>query len=331
MAGMALAASSLVAPAVVAAPTPTPGIASWVCNLYGQLGNDSETDAKVPVPVDTAGVLAGKTVTAVEAGHLHTCAVADGKAYCWGNNEYGQLGDNTTTNSKVPVAVDTTGELLGKTVTAITAGQEQTCALAAGKAYCWGSNTNGQLGNDSTTSSKVPVPVDTSGELASKTVTAITAGSHHTCAVAAGAAYCWGSNTNGQLGGTGATSSKVPAPGYTSGELASKTVTAITAGSHHTCAVAAGGAYCWGPNGDGQLGDNTLSDSPLPVAVDSSGGLAGKTVTAIHGGSFTRARWPPARRTAGATTTTGSSGTTAAPNRRCQLLWTPPECWLARP
>ena len=63
--------------------------------------------------MNTAGVLAGKTITAISAGGLHSCAVADGKAYCWGNNYYGQLG-NGTTPTPVPVAVDTGGVLTAR-------------------------------------------------------------------------------------------------------------------------------------------------------------------------------------------------------------------------
>ncbi len=183
--GMAVAGAILVAPGVVAAPT-TGRMAVWGNNGEGQLGNNSTTDSKVPVAVDTTGVLAGKTVTAITAGQYHSCAVADAKAYCWGYNSSGQLGNNSTTESPVPVAVDTTGVLAGKTVTAITAGQYHTCAVADAKAYCWGSNLYGQLGNNSTTESPVPVAVDTAGVLAGKTVTAITAGQYHTCVVADG-------------------------------------------------------------------------------------------------------------------------------------------------
>ena len=96
----------------------------------------------------------------------------------------------------VPVAVDTSGVLAGKTLTQITAGDNHMCALdSAGAAYCWGHNSDGELGDGSTADSSVPVAVDTSGVLAGKTLTQITAGSDHTCALdSTGAAYCWGDN-----------------------------------------------------------------------------------------------------------------------------------------
>ena len=116
---------------------------------------------KVPVAVNTTGVLAGKTIKQISAYGFHTCAVAsDNKAYCWGNNKSGNLGNNSTTNSLIPVAVNTTGVLAGKTIKQISAGSSHTCAIASDdKAYCWGDGYPGQLGNGSTVNSSVPVRV----------------------------------------------------------------------------------------------------------------------------------------------------------------------------
>ena len=112
-----------------------------------------------------------------------------GSGFCWGRNSSGQLGDASSSNSSVPVAVDTSGVLAGKTLTQVTSGAYYTCALdSTGAAYCWGSNANGQLGNGSTTDSAVPVAVDTGGALAGKTLTQVSAGIWHMCGLdAAGA------------------------------------------------------------------------------------------------------------------------------------------------
>ncbi len=88
---MAVAGSILMAPGVVAAPTTGRAVA-WGYNGSGQLGDNSTTDSSVPVAVDTSGVLAGKTVTAIAAGFFHSCAVADGQAYCWGRNDSRRVG-----------------------------------------------------------------------------------------------------------------------------------------------------------------------------------------------------------------------------------------------
>ena len=231
VAGMALAGAVLVAPGT-AAPATGRAIA-WGENSAGQLGTNSTTNS--PVPVDTGGALAGRTVTAISAGDSHTCAVADGLAYCWGFNASGQLGNTSTTNSIVPAAVDTSGVLRGKTITAVTTGGGHTCAVADGRAYCWGFNATGRLGNNSTTDSPVPVAVDTSGVLAGKTITAVTAGGAHTCALADGMAYCWGYNISGQLGTNSTTNSSVPVAVDTSGVLAGKTVTAVSRQRLHVC------------------------------------------------------------------------------------------------
>jgi alpha-tubulin suppressor-like RCC1 family protein len=261
--------------------------------LYG-LGDGSTANSSVPVAVDTSGVLAGKTLTQISVGLDATCALdSGGAAYCWGVNLDGQLGDGSagaSSNSDVPVAVDTSGVLAGKTLTRISAGSYYACALdSTGAAYCWGISSDGALGDGSFASSGVPVAVDTSGVLAGKTLTQISAGvgGFHTCAMdASGAVYCWGQNDGGQLGNGITTNSSVPVAVHTSGVLAGKTLTQITASSEDTCALdSAGVAFCWGDNGYGDLGDGNTTGSSVPVAVDTSGVLAGKNLTQISAGS----------------------------------------------
>jgi alpha-tubulin suppressor-like RCC1 family protein len=167
----------------------------WGNNSNGQLGDGSTTSTTSPVPVYTGGVLAGRILTQIVAGASSTCALdSTGLAYCWGLNTSGQLGNNSLTQSALPVAVSTSGVLAGKTLVQLAAGNAHVCALdSTGTAYCWGSNGNGQLGINSTTKSMVPVAVSTSGVLSGVTLTQITGGFGHTCAVSsAGAAYCWG-------------------------------------------------------------------------------------------------------------------------------------------
>jgi alpha-tubulin suppressor-like RCC1 family protein len=242
----------------------------WGNNGDGQLGNNSLTNS--PVPVTVTGLASG--VVAITAGAFHTCALTmTGEMKCWGYNNYGALGNNTTTNSAVPVVV--TG--LASSVAAIAAGEQHTCALTtAGSVQCWGYNGSGQLGNNTTVSSSVPVTVT---GLATG-VTAVTAGANHACArVAANAAKCWGANNFGQLGNNSLTNSTVPVAvsGLASG------VTAIASGSVHTCAVDMVGALqCWGYNGSGQLGNNTTVSSSVPVTVT---GLA-TGVTAVTAGQL---------------------------------------------
>jgi alpha-tubulin suppressor-like RCC1 family protein len=225
--------------------------------------------------------------SAVTAGTVHSCAIENGRAYCWGDNSDGELGDRSTVNSSVPVAVYTRGVLAGKTLTQITASGGHVCALdSAGAAFCWGANNVGQLGNGATTGSAAPVAVRTSGVLAGHTLTQITSGNLDTCALdSAGAAYCWGWNADGQLGNASTADSSVPVAVKTSGVLAGQALTQISSGLRHACAVdVAGAAFCWGNNDSGQLGNAATTGSSVPVAVKTSGALAGKTVTQITAG-----------------------------------------------
>jgi alpha-tubulin suppressor-like RCC1 family protein len=214
----------------------------------------------------------------LSAGAFHTCGVTPAHvAYCWGNNSDGQLGNPPYGSQtcafgpciKTPVAVS--GGLAFLSVSAAT---YHTCGITTtGAAYCWGDNTEGWLGNGSTTASTTPVGV--TGGLA---FSAVSAGQYHTCGVtAAGAAHCWGDNRSGQLGnGTTAISSSTPVP--VSGGL---TFAAVSAGALHNCgATAAGAAYCWGDNRFGQLGNGTTANSSTPVPV--SGGLTFAAVNTGH-------------------------------------------------
>jgi alpha-tubulin suppressor-like RCC1 family protein len=256
-------------------------------SAFGQLGNGTTAQSTVPVAVDASGVLASKSITQIATGDQFTCALSsDGLVFCWGLGTSGQLGNAGTASSTVPVAVDTSGALAGKTVRQITAGTSHACALTSDNlAYCWGANSDGRIGNNVTSSSvSSPAAVTMTGILSGKTISSIAAGGIHTCAIASdNLAYCWGGNTNGQLGNTSTTGSKVPVAVTTSGVLSGKTITAISTGTDHTCVIASDSqAYCWGFNSTGQLGNNTLTQSTSAVAVDTSGVLAGKTLRSLN-------------------------------------------------
>ena len=207
------------------------------------LGSSSYADTTVPVAVDQSGVLAGKAVVAiVSVGLYYSLALcSDGTVAAWGLNFAGQLGSSAGLYSTVPVAVDTSGVLAGKTVVAISAGESFSLALCSdGTVVAWGDNSSGQLGNNSNTGGPSPVAVDTSGVLAGKKVVAIAAGGLHSVALCAdGTVVAWGDGTYGQLGNNSGVPSPVPVAVDTSASSAiqGKVVTAIGAGYSHSMAL----------------------------------------------------------------------------------------------
>jgi alpha-tubulin suppressor-like RCC1 family protein len=170
-------------------------IAAWGRNNCGQLGNDSTTDASVPVLVSKGGVLSGKIVVSVAAGGFHNLALcSDGTIAAWGENsyglgpgrkDYGKLGNNSTSDySSGPVLVSQGGVLSGKTVVSVSAGYDYSLALCSdGTVAAWGKRGN-RLGNNGTTDGRVPALVSQDGALAGNLVVSISAGSHHSLAIA---------------------------------------------------------------------------------------------------------------------------------------------------
>ena len=244
----------------------------WGYNGSGQLGN-ANTAGSVSANPTPEAVSGGLTFASLTAGFQHTCGLTPaGVAWCWGDNQYGQLGNTTNigvpfVENPAPLQVD--GSL---TFTALSAGVDHTCGLiASGEMYCWGRNRTGQLGitTNMGTSDPNPAPTLVTGGL---TFTTLTAGTGHTCGVASGAVYCWGDNQKGQLGNDtdiGSETIPHPTPVVVQGLPA---VTSIVAGGAHNCALtAAGAAWCWGDNFVGNLSGTTDPVSSTPVAV--SGGL----------------------------------------------------------
>lgn len=261
---------------------------AWGYNGSGQLGDGTFDDHSIPTPVEVSGVLAGKTLIAIAGGDDHSLALADdGKVYAWGRNDFGQLGDGTTITRNAPVAVNATGVLAGKTVVAVGGGHTHSLVLTSdGRLYAWGYNQNGQLGDGTGIDSAVPVAVNMTGALAGKTVKAIAAGGDHNIVLTTdGLVFAWGRNDYGQLGDDSNAPSDFPVAVDTTGVLAGKTITMIAAGHSHSLALAGNGQlFAWGNNAAGQLGDGTSFTRPSPVAVDLSGDLSGKTITAVVSG-----------------------------------------------
>jgi alpha-tubulin suppressor-like RCC1 family protein len=278
---------------------------AWGYNSTGQLGDSSQTQRQLPVPVTATGVLAGKTVVALAAGGAHSLALcSDGTVFAWGDNTYGQLGDNSTNSYNVPVAVNTdsgVSALSGKVVVGITAGFYHSLALCSdGTVAAWGFNRYGQLGDNTTRNRLAPVAVNTNSgsALHSRTVVAIAGGFDHNLALCGdGTVAAWGRNLYGELGnnGGGYIGAQRVVPGAVNADaslssLADRLVIAIAGGYGHSLALCSDGTVAaWGLNTYGELGDNSLTGRLVPVAVSTDpafSALFGKTVTAIAAGSF---------------------------------------------
>ncbi len=268
-------------------------LVAWGFDDHGQLGRGGTGFQPAPVAVTTAGTpLAGKTVVNVAAGASHSLALcSDGTLVTWGNNSFGQLGDNTTIDRSLPVAVKVTGTALaGKSVVGIAAGYLFSLALCSdGTVAAWGYNANGQLGNGTGSQSNIAVPVSTAGVLAGKAVVSLSSNVNHTLALCAdGTVVSWGFNFAGELGDGTTTNRFTPVGVTTAGTvLSGRTVVALAAGEHHSLALCSDGTLAsWGQNSSGQLGDGSTSDHALAAAVVGSGSaLAGRTVVAIAAGT----------------------------------------------
>ena len=320
--------------------TSTADLYCWGLDSEGQLGVISPTET---CPLQTSQTcvntpyrnLAALAFVQVNGGYQHTCGVtASGEAYCWGGNfdcgapdpsypKCGWLGNagSYTTPKKVSgtlhaVSIGAGGDFscmltdtgaayclgvslnhdLGATpadncgisiayypcsdtalavsggisFASLNVGAEQVCGLtAAGAAYCWGANGNGQAGNASS-GSDVVAPTAVAGGLQ---FTSISAGKScfvaapcgsHTCALtSAGQAYCWGFNGYGELGNGTTVDSPIPVAVF-----GGRTFQSISVGGVHTCGLTTSGAvYCWGWNGRGTLGDGTTTNRSVPAPI----------------------------------------------------------------
>jgi alpha-tubulin suppressor-like RCC1 family protein len=235
----------------------TEGLVCLGGNEHGQLGNGTTTDSLIAV--DVTGLTSG--VALADGGYHHMCAVTTAnETFCWGWNNYGQLGDGTVIDRSAPSRVTTLSE--DETILSLSAGGYHSCVVTgSGVALCWGNTVTGQIGSGSVDLSPVPLAV---GGLA-ETAAAAACGRNHTCLVLeSGGVACFGRNANGELGN--GTFSESAAPVAVTG--LSSGVTDLQAGNYHNCVLTSGGGVkCWGWNHTGQLGDGTLEDRGMPVDV----------------------------------------------------------------
>jgi len=235
----------------------------WGKNDFGQLGDGTTTNRNIPTQVTglTSGVSAIQTaISYYNSTDLtnFSCAIHNGALKCWGINNFGQLGDGTTTNRSVPTQV--TGLTSG--VSSIWLARDSACAIHNGALKCWGKNDFGQLGDGTTTNRNIPTQVTglTSG------VNSVVSNGFVRCAILVGdGVKCWGYNGYSQVGDGTNTDRYVPTQvtGLTSGV----TSLLISYQGIHSCAIHNDGVKCWGYNADGQVGNGTTTNRNVPTQV----------------------------------------------------------------
>lgn len=224
----------------------------WGRNASGELGTGDLSGVAQLSPVRVPAV----AFTQLALGYKFSCGLtAAGQAYCWGNNEAGELGDGTQSARQSPTAV-----IGGATYTELSGSvfQLHTCGLRPdGTADCWGENVSGELGDGTTSPHDAPIAIAGGLKFIS-----VSSGDYHSCGLtAAGQAYCWGNNAQGELGTGTTTDSKIPVA--VSGSL---TFTQLGAGGDHTCGLTADGVvYCWGQAG--YVGDGANVNRTVPTKV----------------------------------------------------------------
>ena len=278
-------------------------IRCWGSNTNGQLGNGALGDSATPVTVlATANGAPFLHATQISCGvEASTCALrGDHTAWCWGWNMYGQLGNQATTNSSLPVEVTTAPGTPLTDIAEIVMGERHACARRTnGTVWCWGLNNEGELGNGTLSSSLVPVQVIAGG--GPFVAAGLILSYESDCAWdGGGQLYCWGWNMYGQVGDGTTTAPKEPLA------IGLGSIASVASAWRTTCAsTAQGNAYCWGYGSDGELGDGTYTAHPTPAPVLVAAGGADLTgVVEVGLGDATSC----ARRSDGSVWCWGSNG-----------------------
>jgi alpha-tubulin suppressor-like RCC1 family protein len=256
--------------AIASDPENPDSVACWGDNQNWVLGDNSSNDSVLPIRLIEPGAVAE-----IAANGNRVCALEiSGPVYCWGRSA--AIGDDSFfgnfVGSSVPVAVKSSATELLLNVASLDVSSDSTCALLSSSfVVCWGDNTVGEIGNGSFRG-PVDLPslvVDPVGNPLSGVVS-LSGGDSHFCAVKTDSSLvCWGANNSGQLGDNDANDSGVARQVIDNNGNLLRDVIAVSAGGFHTCAMKRDGSiWCWGENGNGQLGNGTFKDSPVAVPVD---------------------------------------------------------------
>ncbi len=251
----------------------------WGHDSAGQVGdgNDDQGDPNCfpeHCRFSPEAVSGNHTFTTISAGHYHTCGLdISGKAWCWGQNGHGEVGDGSSPAQAEWRRFTPTAVVGGHVFATISAGGEHTCAIdTAQRAWCWGYDTSGQLGSGGLWGSRVFAPVAVAGN---HRFTAIRAAGPNTCALDDAAhAWCWGDAREGQLGDGMPPETHYDPDCYGDGHLCAWKPVRVSGSASYSLVAAAcaldtsGKAWCWGLDTNGRVGGGTPWDINFePVVV----------------------------------------------------------------
>ena len=257
----------------------------WGSRGQGRLGDGLTSGSSTePVEVHDGENTGGHDFIQINTGESHSCGIAtNNKSYCWGSGDNGKLGHGSTDDESEIVRTHN-GENAGGNFTQVSAGENHSCGIGTnGKAYCWGSQGQGRLGNGTLTGTEFTPDRVHDGENAGGNFAQVSAGINHSCGIGTdGKAYCWGDGANGRLG-NGASLNQTEPVEVHDGENTGGGFTQVVAGVSHSCGFGSDGkAYCWGAGISGRLGNGASSAQTEPVEVhdgENTGGDFGATCT----------------------------------------------------
>lgn len=252
----------------------------WGANSFGEVGDGTMTSPRTsPVALTTTNGWNTTVFSKVSVGANYVCALRDSdkRMFCWGSNASGRLGDGTEINRSIPTSLVATGGW-SETAWHDVSTRDQTCGLRSSdrRIFCWGGNSDGQLGNGSTVNSSVPQPLSNRTVNATQTWSQVSAGDNHVCALRSSdsRALCWGGNFASQLGTGFPKLEALPVELSETDSWNSTAWAQISSGGTHTCARRSADNYifCWGRGNDGRLGTGNTTNAVIPTPLDSVGG-----------------------------------------------------------
>lgn len=248
---------------------------TWGDNSNGQLGDGTTADKLYPTDITSQfNLQVGETISSVTLGKMHAIAVtSENRIFTWGDNGYGQLGDETTTDKHEPTDITSQFSLIqGEVIIEVSLGSSHSSAITSeGRIFTWGSNSNGKLGNGTSENSSKPIDITSQFNLAvGEKVASVSLGYASSLVITSeGRVFSWGYNEDGELGDGTTLSKFVPTEITNQFNLAiGETITSISSGAYHSSAVTSENRlFTWGNNSSAKLGDGTSTHRTVPTDI----------------------------------------------------------------